>query len=63
MRSVPFCCLQLAVDRTIGQVAAGCGDADHAHLVRDVTALAGCTPTELVGARVPFVLDTRVAGP
>jgi len=46
---------------TIGQVAAACGYADHAHLVRDVNALAGCTPTELVAEHVPFVQDTEAA--
>lgn len=47
---------------TIGQVAAACGYTDHAHLVRDVTALAGCTPTELVVGHVPFVQDVETAG-
>jgi AraC-like DNA-binding protein len=47
---------------TIGQVAAACGYTDHAHLIRDVTALAGCTPTELVVGHVPFVQDVETAG-
>jgi AraC-like DNA-binding protein len=42
---------------TIGQVAAACGYADHAHLVREVAEMAGCTPSELVGRQVPFVQD------
>jgi AraC-like DNA-binding protein len=47
---------------TIGRVAAACGYTDHAHLVRDVTALAGCTPTELIDGHVPFVQDTAAVG-
>lgn len=42
---------------TIGQVAAACGYADHAHLVRDVDDLAACTPSELIEEVVPFVQD------
>lgn len=42
---------------TIGQVAAACGYADHAHLVREFQSLAGCTPTELAEGQAPFVHD------
>ena len=39
--------------RSIGDVAALCGYADHSHLVRDFHDLAGCTPTTLVGSELP----------
>ncbi|MGH3981956.1 MAG: helix-turn-helix domain-containing protein [Pseudonocardiaceae bacterium] len=32
----------------IADVAADCGYADHAHLVRELRALAGCTPSQYV---------------
>ncbi len=35
--------------RPVGRVAAECGYADQSHLVREARALAGCTPSELVG--------------
>ncbi|MGH9026169.1 MAG: helix-turn-helix transcriptional regulator [Acidimicrobiia bacterium] len=38
---------------TIAEVAATCGYADHSHLDREFNALAGCTPSELVAARLP----------
>ena len=43
----------------IAQVAAACGYADQAHLARDVRALGGVTPGELVGGN--FVQDTAGA--
>ena len=33
---------------SVTEVAAACGFADHAHLVHEFHALAGCTPTEFV---------------
>jgi AraC-like DNA-binding protein len=33
----------------IGHVAAECGYADHSHLSREFTRLAGCSPSELLG--------------
>lgn len=38
---------------TIADVAAMAGYADHSHLVREFQALAGCTPSQLVAARMP----------
>lgn len=37
--------------RSISDVAADCGYADHSHLVREFRTLAGCTPSELVAER------------
>ncbi|MGH9049148.1 MAG: helix-turn-helix domain-containing protein [Acidimicrobiia bacterium] len=45
--------LERASDQTIADVAATAGYADHSHLVRDFRALAGCSPSELVAARMP----------
>jgi AraC-like DNA-binding protein len=38
---------------TVSAVAAACGYTDHSHLVREFHDMAGCTPTALVGARLP----------
>ena len=38
-------------------VASACGYADHAHMTREFTELAGCTPGELVGESVPILQD------
>ncbi|MGH8983103.1 MAG: helix-turn-helix domain-containing protein [Acidimicrobiia bacterium] len=42
-----------ATARTIADVAAAAGYADHSHLVREFRALAGCAPSDLVAARMP----------
>jgi AraC-like DNA-binding protein len=39
--------------RSIADVAAACGYADHSHLIREFRALAGCTPSELVSSLLP----------
>jgi AraC-like DNA-binding protein len=39
--------------RTISDVAAACGYADHSHLDRDFRDLAGCTPSALLSAQLP----------
>ena len=46
----------------LGEVAATCGFADQAHLCREVAALAGCTPSELLLEDLPIVQDAAVAG-
>ncbi|MGH3932414.1 MAG: helix-turn-helix domain-containing protein [Pseudonocardiaceae bacterium] len=43
----------LPASRGIADVAAACGYADHAHLVRDFRALAGCTPSQYVAEWAP----------
>jgi AraC-like DNA-binding protein len=42
---------------SIASIAGACGYYDQAHLNRDFTDLAGCTPTELLAENVPFVQD------
>ena len=39
--------------RSIADLAAACGYADHSHLVREFRALAGCTPSQYVADRLP----------
>ena len=39
--------------RSIADLAAACGYADHSHLVREFHSLGGCTPSQLVGAQLP----------
>lgn len=43
--------------RPLAEVAAVCGYADQAHLAREWTALAGCTPTTWLREEFPFVQD------
>jgi AraC-like DNA-binding protein len=44
---------------SIAQIAGACGYYDQAHLHRDFTELAGCTPTELLSEELPFFQDDR----
>jgi AraC-like DNA-binding protein len=46
--------------RSIADLAAACGYADHSHLVREFHALAGCAPSQFVADRLPD--DGGVAG-
>jgi AraC-like DNA-binding protein len=39
--------------RSIADLAAACGYADHSHLVREFRALGGCTPSQYVADRLP----------
>lgn len=48
--------------RPLAEVAARCGYSDQAHLSREWTALAGCSPTTWLREEFPFVQDDRVAG-
>lgn len=43
--------------RPLAEVAAVCGYADQAHLTREWSALAGCTPTAWLREEFPFVQD------
>jgi AraC-like DNA-binding protein len=45
--------LQAGPVRSIGDLAAACGYADHSHLVREFHSLAGCTPSQFVGGVLP----------
>ncbi|WP_307856038.1 helix-turn-helix domain-containing protein [Nocardioides faecalis] len=46
----------------LAEVAARCGFADQAHLTREWTALAGCSPTVWLREEFPFVQDEPVEG-
>jgi AraC-like DNA-binding protein len=39
--------------RSLADLAACCGYADHSHLVREFRSLGGCTPSQLAGAQLP----------
>ena len=39
--------------RSISDLAAACGYADHSHLVREFRSLGGITPSELLGSVLP----------
>ena len=43
--------------RPLAEVSARCGYADQAHLTREWTSLAGCTPTAWLREEFPFVQD------
>lgn len=45
--------LQSGPIRSIADLAAACGYADHSHLIREFHSLGGCTPSQLVGAQLP----------
>ncbi len=48
--------------RPLAEVAASCGYADQAHLTREWSALAGCTPTTWLREEFPFVQDRGDGG-
>ncbi|GAA5122753.1 AraC family transcriptional regulator [Alloalcanivorax gelatiniphagus] len=52
----------LAGDVSVAAVAAASGYADQAHLAREWTALAGCSPTEWLQREFPIVQATGAAG-
>lgn len=47
---------------TLSQVALDCGYYDQAHLNRDFSRFAGCTPTQLLADEVPFFQDSAPGG-
>lgn len=47
---------------SIAQVAATCSYYDHAHLDRDFSELAGCSPSELLAEYVPTLQDADRPG-
>lgn len=47
---------------TLAELAVECGFADQAHLTREWTALAGCTPTAWAEQEFPFVQDSGHPG-
>ncbi len=49
--------------RPLAEIALDCGFFDQAHLNRDFTELAGCTPTELLAEELPFVQDAEEPEP
>jgi AraC-like DNA-binding protein len=48
--------------RPLALVAANCGYVDQAHLTRDWTALAGCSPRVWMRRELPFVQDAEPGG-
>ena len=52
--------MRSAPEVTIAGVAASCGYYDQAHLYRDFTELAGCTPSELLRDEAPYPSETSI---
>jgi AraC-like DNA-binding protein len=48
--------------RPLAAIAVDCGYADQAHLTRDWTALAGCSPRAWMCRELPFVQDSQLGG-